>query len=391
MAMPFADRYLATFPKDKTEQVAGFVAFVTGAFAAVLGIVTLYDSELFLGFEITPGRNVIFYLGIFGVIYTIARSMSKKEELVADATYAISQVIQYTRYNPPSWKDRLHTDEVRNEFSSLYQLKPVIFFEEILSMLLTPYILAFKLPNSTERIVDFFREFTIHIDGLGSVCSFAHFNFHLGGENNRAKDHEDSGLREDYYTTKDNKMLASYYGFLDNYAPISRGQAGARLQRRNFHPPPVFPSALAGASTHAMDPEMATLSTSRGPAGKQPARRNPRLPSQGRSSPINSILLDPHHQPRDSPLQKAQSRYRNPLSPLEDPDELDEELPTRHSSRIMEEDSSFGDSWKTTKLAQPEEESQQQAAAKGNDGGVLGILAQFRKAQTEGRGAGVGI
>ncbi|KAF2807629.1 autophagy-related protein 9 [Mytilinidion resinicola] len=398
MAYPFADRYLAMFPKDKTEQLAGFVAFVAGAFAAVLGMITLYDSELFLGFEITPGRNVIFYLGIFGVIYGIARSSSRKDELVVDAGYAIKQVIEYTRYEPASWKGRLNTDEVRNEFSSLYQLKVVIFIEELLSILITPYILAFKLTNSTERIVDFFREFTVHVDGLGSVCSFAVFDFKRGGENNHANDREDSGLREDYYTTKDNKMLASYYGFLDNYAPAGRGHNARRLQnRRNFHPPPVFPSALAGASTQAPPPEMAARSTSRGTTGRQSTQRRTsrNIPAPGRASPMNSILLDPHHQPRNSPLQKAQAKYRNPLTGLEDPDELDEaDLPTRNSSRIMEEDSSFGDSWKTTKLAQADDEAEaeaQEEARKGGQGGVLGILAQFGGAHTQGRGAGVGI
>lgn len=401
MAYPYADRYLAQFPKDKTEQASSFVAFVAGAFAAVLALFTIFDSELFLGFEITPGKNVIFYLGVLGVIYRVARSSSPQDDLVLDPRYALTQVIECIRYEPASWKNRLHSDEVRNEFSSLYQVKVVIFAEEILSMIITPFILMFRLPHCSERIVDFFREFTVHVDGLGHVCSFAVFDFKRGGESapvNRTGDREDSGLREDYYTAKDNKMLASYYGFLDNYAPPGRGQNYGRVQARTqFHPPPVFPNAFTGMSSHAAD--AGGRSNSRGPAGRQPTqRRTPRhMASVGRASPINSILLDPHHQPsmsalRNSPRQTAQSKYRTPLQPVSDPDELDEAEPGpgQNPNRVIEEDSSFGDSWRTTRLAQTEDENEEEAPDD-NRGGVLGLLYQFQKAQTEGRGVGVGI
>lgn len=39
--------------------------------------------------------------------------------------------------------------------------------------MLTPLILLFTLPNCAGDIVDFFREFTVEVEGLGRVCSFA--------------------------------------------------------------------------------------------------------------------------------------------------------------------------------------------------------------------------
>lgn len=38
-------------------------------------------------------------------------------------------------------------------------------------------MLWFTLPRCSAQIIDFFREFTIHVDGLGYVCSFAVFDF----------------------------------------------------------------------------------------------------------------------------------------------------------------------------------------------------------------------
>lgn len=57
----------------------------------------------------------------------------------------------------------------------------MIFVQEGLSVVLTPLILWFSLPNCAPGIVDFFREFTVHVDGLGYVCSFALFDFKRHG------------------------------------------------------------------------------------------------------------------------------------------------------------------------------------------------------------------
>jgi autophagy-related protein 9 len=67
--------------------------------------------------------------------------------------------------------------QVNAEFSNLFALKITVFFTELLSVLLTPFILLFSLPPCAGAIIDFFREFTVHVDGIGYVCSFAVFDF----------------------------------------------------------------------------------------------------------------------------------------------------------------------------------------------------------------------
>ncbi|KAG9831037.1 APG9-domain-containing protein, partial [Aureobasidium melanogenum] len=63
-AHPMAAAYLDQFPRDKTHQFLQFVSLVSGTLAGLLTIATLWDSELFLGFEITPGRTAFFYVSI---------------------------------------------------------------------------------------------------------------------------------------------------------------------------------------------------------------------------------------------------------------------------------------------------------------------------------------
>jgi autophagy-related protein 9 len=60
-------------------------------------------------------------------------------------------------------------------------MKVLIFVEELASVVLTPFVLWFSLPPCAPVIIDFFREFTVHVDGRGYVCSFAEFNFERHG------------------------------------------------------------------------------------------------------------------------------------------------------------------------------------------------------------------
>ena len=57
----------------------------------------------------------------------------------------------------------------------------MLFLMEFMSLVLTPLMLCLSLANCSEKIVDFFREFTVHVDGIGYVCSFAVFDFKRQG------------------------------------------------------------------------------------------------------------------------------------------------------------------------------------------------------------------
>ncbi|KAI9816594.1 MAG: autophagy protein atg9 [Pycnora praestabilis] len=428
MSYPFASRYVDQFPKDKTIQLSRFVAFVTGALASVLFLASVIDPELFLGFEVTPGRTVLFYLSVFGSVWAVARGMVPEDNLVFDPEYALNNVIEYTHYLPALWRGRLHSDSVKQEFSMLYKMKVVIFMEEILSIIFTPFVLWFSLPRCSDRLVDFFREFTVHVDGLGYVCSFAVFDFKKGG-NNTAQQQQQlegdaKGLRDDYYSTKDGKMLASYYGFLDNYATNPRpGPPHMHpAAKRQFHPPPSFPGLMSPTLAAEMSGPGSGRQdrwSSQHRAGSQPANsgagalsmhRNRRIaPAGTTASPMPSMLLDPHHQPSTSGFrtmsrQTPQSRFRTTRHQLTEPIEDDEDVvdETKQAGAIpsdsaggLGDQSNLGESWKTTRAAALEEEDDEEedttTVAGGKGAGVLGLLYQFQKAQPEGRGTGVNI
>ncbi|KAF2083763.1 autophagy protein Apg9 [Saccharata proteae CBS 121410] len=374
MSYPFADSYLQQFPKYKMDQLYNFVAFIAGALISVLVLASVVHQNL-MKLEIVSGQSVLVWLGILSAAFAFTRNTVHEDTLVLDPEYALGQVINCTHYLPVAWRNKLHTDEVRKEFSDLYQMKIVIFLYEILSMVLVPFVLWSSLPRCSARIVDFFREFTIHVDGLGHVCSFAVFEFKKGAENVvKQSDQDANNLRRDYFETKNNKLDHSILGFYQEYGVNPSDRAAHQGQ---FNPPPAM---------NPLDRSMfnSTVVPSRYPAGRhasKAARVASMIPSH---SPMQSVLLDPHHQPpastfRKSPLQAAQTRYRSSRHRLTNPDELEEE------AEAGKDESNLGDSW----LQNASSGNADDNDAELKDAGVLGLLHQFQKAQTEGRVPGV--
>ncbi|KAK2768682.1 autophagy protein atg9 [Arachnomyces sp. PD_36] len=429
MSYPFSTRYIDQFPKDKAVQVSRFVAFVAGALASVLALASVVDPELFLGFEITHDRTVLFYLGLFGTIYAVARGLVPEETFVFDPEFALHEVINFTHYRPAHWTGRLHSDDVKREFAMLYQMKVVIFLEEILSMLFTPFVLWFSLPKCSDRLIDFFREFTVHVDGVGYVCSFAVFDFKKGtnamtqdqnlqpGGGNGQQD-----LRNDYFSTKDGKMLASYYGFLDNYATNPRPGAPyihSPAHNRRYNPPPPPPGLKTPGITDEFNTPRPTGRHSQ--IGMHPPGRFPATAAGvGHNSPVQSMLLDPHHQPSASGFRSvhrpttAQSRYRPARHPLtdtirdEDEEEEDDDNSPRRgagmtatrnitaesSGGVTTDGSNLEESWKMKFAGDVDSDEdggrdgEEDVKAVVEGAGVLGLIHQFQKVSNEGRGVG---
>ncbi|KXJ90610.1 autophagy protein Apg9-domain-containing protein [Microdochium bolleyi] len=319
MSYPYAKHYIDQFPKKKTELAARTAQFLVGALIAVLAIVGFSDPEMFVDFEIFPGMTGFGFIALLTTLWAVARGMISEENDVFDPEFAMQSVIEYTHYQPDQWRGRLHSYDVKTEFSELYKPRVIIFVEELLGVLITPLVLYFSLPRCSDQIVDFFREFTVHVDGLGYVCSFAVFDFQKDSRNARAPGHNTADAREDYYATKHGKMQASVHGFLDNYLYNPRsGLPGAQpigpAGRHQFHPPPQFPGLMSPTFTADLRSSRVgrnELGKSRQPPGPQFPGRTPRVgPAHVAPSPMASMLLDPQHHPAASMIASRNPGHR---------------------------------------------------------------------------------
>lgn len=57
----------------------------------------------------------------------------------------------------------------------------MFILEELLSPIVTPFILIFHLRNKSLEIIDFFRNFTVEVVGVGDICSFAQMDIRRHG------------------------------------------------------------------------------------------------------------------------------------------------------------------------------------------------------------------
>ncbi|RZF35191.1 hypothetical protein LSTR_LSTR016814 [Laodelphax striatellus] len=93
----------------------------------------------------------------------------------------LTQVLSQVHYIPDSWRGKAHTSKVRQEFAQLFQFKAIYLLSELLSPIVTPLVLLFYIKPKALDIVDFYRNFTVEVVGVGDVCSFAQMDVRRHG------------------------------------------------------------------------------------------------------------------------------------------------------------------------------------------------------------------
>lgn len=182
-----ATRYMNQFPSQKLAIFGKFISFIAGAFGLSLTFLSVFDDNFLLNFNITPGRSVLWYLGLFGAIWSAGRSLIPSRLVLEEPQEILMEIMQDLHFLPHEWRAiGLNSKTVYREFSNLFDYRLVLFAQEVLSIIFTPFVLAFSLPPCATDIIDFFKDFTVHVDSLGYVCSFAVFDFHSFNESRGA-------------------------------------------------------------------------------------------------------------------------------------------------------------------------------------------------------------
>ncbi|XP_021770199.1 autophagy-related protein 9-like [Chenopodium quinoa] len=206
-----ASDYLKQFPSPIISVVAKFISFISGGFAAVLIIIALLDESLLEGHIF--GRNLFWYVAVFGAITHISRDAVTDELLVLDPEGTMSLVVQHTHHMPKRWRGKENTETVRMEFETLFQYTAMTWLEEMASIFLTPYLLIYVVPKKVDDILQFISEFTVYIDGVGDVCSFSAFDFQKHGNGNYASPYNSLPTQR----SSQGKMEKSFLSFQTSY------------------------------------------------------------------------------------------------------------------------------------------------------------------------------
>ncbi|KAK0073901.1 hypothetical protein PV326_012949, partial [Microctonus aethiopoides] len=170
-----ASKYMSIFTSPIMTVIAKNIAFVAGSILAVLLILTVYDED------VLTVEHVLTAITILGAMVAGARAFIPDDNLVWCPETLLTAVLAHTHYRPDSWKGYAHTQSTRSQVAQLFQYRAVYVLEELISPLITPFILCFRMRQRSLDIVDFYRNFTIEVTGVGDVCSFAQMDVRRHG------------------------------------------------------------------------------------------------------------------------------------------------------------------------------------------------------------------
>lgn len=205
-----ASKYLSAFNSPIVTIIAQHIGFLCGAIFAVIVALTLYDED------VIAVENLLTLMTGLGATIAICRGIIPEESMVWCPESLLQAVVVHTHYMISDWKSHAHTSRVRESFQQLFQYRFVGLLEQLVSPIITPYILFYWIYPRSLEIVDFFRHFTVSVVGVGDVCSFAQMDVKKHGNPNWQKtslEYVGTTAPDEYSQAEDGKVELSLVHF----------------------------------------------------------------------------------------------------------------------------------------------------------------------------------
>ena len=187
--------YVQQFPSTVLSILAKLLAYISGSFVAALLILTFSDSVLLVSYRIYD-QPLFWYLAIFSTVLAIARSCISNTQPIHQPATLFGELVKFTHYYPHEWRGKTHTHDIHHQISAMYKPRIQSFLYEVCSVLCTPIMLCCSLPRSAARIIEFIESATIHVDGVGSICTYAQFDLDKYGDIRYSNDIHDTSITQ---------------------------------------------------------------------------------------------------------------------------------------------------------------------------------------------------
>lgn len=179
-----------------------FAIFLFGGFGMFLTVLAIWDED------VIQVEHVLLIITAFIGIAAAAHACIPDENMIWCPEQLMKNILCHAHYLKPEWRGYAHTSKVLREFEDFFQLKAFYFLNEIFSPFLTFFVLMFGLRPKSMEIVDFLRNFTVSVVGVGDVCSFAQMEIRKHGnpEWQVSNSHEDTSpnVETNQYTQGEN-------------------------------------------------------------------------------------------------------------------------------------------------------------------------------------------
>jgi len=181
----YGDEYISQFSSHWLATCAKFISFVMSTFLASLFFLSLLNDATLFNLEISTGKSVFWYIGIFSTILLISRGLEVKKTIFSPQK-KMKKLGKLIHYIPNDWVEKANTQKVKTEISRLFEYRFIILGKELIGMLLNPLLMWFNLDSNVEKIVDFMRDYTFKHPQLGNVCKFGLFDGSDGGDSDES-------------------------------------------------------------------------------------------------------------------------------------------------------------------------------------------------------------
>jgi autophagy-related protein 9 len=180
-----AESYVKLFGTSEWIAAVGkLFVFTGGAVGGVIFVLGVMNDAILLHVQLW-GRNLLWYAGIAGIVYSVGKALLPTKEaqpsvtrnLFADMDAALKQVSTHTHYYPENWKGRGWDSNVYKSFGKFFDSKVKLFVWEMAALVLAPYILFARLSKCAPAICEFCLVIKTRVPGSGDVCGYSSFDF----------------------------------------------------------------------------------------------------------------------------------------------------------------------------------------------------------------------
>jgi len=171
-----ANQYMEIFVSPMSVVIARFFTFLASSVLAIILALAVWDEDV-LNVE-----HILTIITSLGGIIAVCKVFIPDENMVFCPEKTLTAVIAHIHYFPvENWRGRAHTFEVMSHLNELFPYTALCLVEELLSPIITPLVLLFMVHPKAGKIVDFFRNFTVDVTGVGDICSFAQMDVRRHG------------------------------------------------------------------------------------------------------------------------------------------------------------------------------------------------------------------
>ena len=182
-SLKVSEQYLKMFPVPVPIVLSRGIAFILGGLASVLLVLYIVDDSVLVRVTLSD-RSLLWYFTILSSALAGLRGFipTPEEEPRENPNVKMREIASCTHLLPDSWRGKAHTYDVKEEFENLFMYRAALLLRELICVICTPYILAVVFPKYSDKIIQFFRENTTNVPGVGDVCTFSLMNLEKDGD-----------------------------------------------------------------------------------------------------------------------------------------------------------------------------------------------------------------